>query len=89
MREFNHEFYQNRECEYFPCHETNDLDSFNCHYCYCPLYSLDDECGGNFSYNSKGIKDCSKCIRPHQPQMDADFYAGVMTIIENIAKKHR
>lgn len=59
-------FNQNRECEYFPCHETDDPEHFNCLFCYCPLYLLKDECGGNFSYeNDYGIKDCSGCMVPH------------------------
>ena len=86
---YNHEFYQNRDCKYFPCHRTDDPENFNCHFCYCPLYSLDDECGGTFSYNKKGIKDCTCCLRPHAPVPDGDFYAGVGRIIETIAKKHR
>jgi len=26
---------------------------------------LKDKCGGNFSYNKNGIKDCSNCTLPH------------------------
>jgi Zn-finger protein len=56
-------FFSNVECEYFPCHKTDKTDSFNCLFCYCPLYFLD--CGGNFSYTPTGIKDCSGCLLPH------------------------
>ena len=59
-------FYQNRECEYFPCHKTADADNFNCLFCYCPLYALGDRCGGNFTYTETGIKDCSNCLIPHR-----------------------
>lgn len=59
-------FFCNRECEYFPCHETKDPDNFNCLFCYCPLYALGDQCGGNFRFTERGIKDCSKCALPHQ-----------------------
>ena len=38
-------FFQHKECEFFPCHPTNDPDSFNCLFCYCPLYALGDKCG--------------------------------------------
>jgi Zn-finger protein len=55
----------NRECEYFPCHKGVDPEQFNCLFCYCPLYMLDNDCGGNFSYTKKGIKDCSACLIPH------------------------
>ena len=57
-------FIQNRACEYFPCHKTNDPDHFNCLFCYCPLYGMDD-CGGNPKYLPNGIKDCSACTVPH------------------------
>lgn len=62
----NFKFVQNSKCEYFPCHKVKDNKSFNCLFCYCPLYMLKDKCGGNFVYNN-GIKDCSKCIIPHSP----------------------
>ena len=63
----NSGFFCNRECEYFPCHETDDPDNFNCMFCYCPLYMLGDQCGGDFSYISGGIKDCSGCLKAHDP----------------------
>ena len=58
-------FFQNRECEYFPCHRIADPDRFNCLFCYCPLYALGRDCGGNFRYTDKGIKDCTACLIPH------------------------
>lgn len=61
-------FYQHRECEFFPCHATADPDSFNCLFCYCPLYALGDKCGGGFTYTDSGCKDCSKCLLPHKPE---------------------
>ena len=61
-------FFQNRECEYFPCHATKDPDSFNCLFCYCPLYALGRNCGGNFCYTESGIKDCSGCMVPHKKE---------------------
>ncbi len=61
-----YKFFQHRECEYFPCHEGADSDTFNCLFCYCPLYLMEDKCDGNFEYRSpEGIKDCSKCLIPH------------------------
>lgn len=57
-------YFQNKECEYYPCHDSDDI---NCLFCFCPLYSMD--CGGNFKMidgtNGKKIKDCSKCLIPH------------------------
>ena len=40
--------FTNRACEYFPCHEGVEPGSFNCLFCYCPLYALGTACGGNF-----------------------------------------
>ena len=62
----NYDFFQNKECEYFPCHNGADEESFNCLFCYCPLYCLGDKCGGNFTYTQGGIKDCSHCLVPHK-----------------------
>ena len=61
----NYAFFQNRSCEFFPCHETSRTEDFNCMFCYCPLYALGEDCGGNFVYLSNGRKDCSNCLIPH------------------------
>lgn len=61
----NYAFFQNRDCEYFPCHKGVKEESFNCLFCYCPLYVLGENCGGSFCYTETGIKDCSHCLRPH------------------------
>ena len=63
--EASHAFFQNRVCKYFPCHQGADELTFNCLFCYCPLYFL-DACGGDFR-DLKGIKDCTLCQKPHQP----------------------
>lgn len=62
----HYDFFQNRECEYFPCHAGADPETFSCIFCYCPLYALGENCGGSFAYTEKGIKDCSRCLRPHR-----------------------
>ena len=62
-----YKYFCNRECEFFPCHKTADPDRFNCLFCYCPLYALGERCGGNYRYTEKGIKDCSACTVPHDP----------------------
>lgn len=59
-------FFCHKDCEYFPCHPTEDPENFNCLFCYCPLYALGHNCGGNFSYLEGGIKDCSGCQLPHR-----------------------
>lgn len=72
MRSNNYRFFQNRECKFFPCHEVQDEDDFNCLFCYCPLY-LDDNCIGSPEYIITGrgqrIKDCSSCLVVHSPEM--------------------
>lgn len=62
----HYNFFQNRECEYFPCHKGVQEQDFNCLFCYCPLYCLGDRCGGSFAYLDNGIKDCSGCTKPHR-----------------------
>ena len=63
--ENSYRFFNNQACEYFPCHKTERPEDFNCLFCYCPLYFLEN-CGGNFKM--KGcIKDCSACKIPHHP----------------------
>ncbi len=72
MRSNSYRFFQNRECEFFPCHEVQDEDAFNCLFCYCPLY-LEDNCLGSPEYIITGrgqrIKDCSSCLVVHSPEM--------------------
>ncbi len=62
----NYSFFRHEKCEYFPCHKGVDPEDFNCLFCYCPLYAKGRECGGNFRYTEKGIKDCSNCTVPHR-----------------------
>lgn len=59
-------FFQNKTCEFFPCHSGISIDDFNCMFCYCPLYMLGSECGGNYRILPEGIKDCSDCTICHQ-----------------------
>ena len=58
-------FFRNVDCAYFPCHEGVEEGSFNCLFCYCPLYALGPSCGGHFTYTSSGVKDCSGYTRLH------------------------
>lgn len=75
-------YFQNRECQYYPCHKGADDERFNCLFCYCPLYTLGERCGGNFSYTDRGIKDCSNCTIPHQPK----GYIHVIGKFEEVAQ---
>ena len=65
MNESNsYRYFSNKDCEFFPCHKL-DGEFFNCLFCYCPLYTLGDACGGNYEYLPNGIKSCMKCTIPH------------------------
>ncbi|HLR20795.1 MAG TPA: cysteine-rich small domain-containing protein [Tissierellaceae bacterium] len=64
--EHSYRFFTNKDCKYLPCHYVDSTEDFNCLFCYCPLYFLED-CGGNYEDNN-GIKDCSNCLIPHRPR---------------------
>ncbi len=83
----HYDFFQNRECEYFPCHPGADPDSFSCLFCYCPLYALGENCGGNFRYTPAGIKDCSNCLRPHCRENYSAICAKMDAVLELAKKK--
>ena len=82
----HYKFFQNKECEYFPCHKCEITEDFNCLFCYCPLYALGDKCGGNFSYTEGGIKDCSACLVPHKAG-NYDHMMEKMGQVIELAKK--
>ena len=82
----NYDFFQNSACEYFPCHKCSDSENFSCLFCYCPLYALGDQCGGNFSYTKEGIKDCSVCLIPHRRENYERIMEKMKAVIE-LAKK--
>ncbi len=84
----NFDFFQNKECEYFPCHKDADPETFSCLFCYCPLYVLGDRCGGNFSYTAEGIKDCTNCLRPHQRE-NYNCICQCMDRIQEITKQRK
>ena len=82
----HYKFFQNKECEYFPCHEGASCESFSCLFCYCPLYALGDKCGGSFTYTESGIKDCSRCLKPHRAE-NYDRIVEKMGEIMELAQK--
>ena len=81
--------FSNRVCRFFPCHPGADENSFNCLFCYCPLYMLGEDCGGEFTYTKKGVKDCSGCLLPHLED-GYDYVTGRFSkIVETMRKdKH-
>ena len=82
----HYDFFQNKECEYFPCHAGADREGFSCLFCYCPLYALGDRCGGSFTYLENGIKDCSNCLRPHRRENNRKNMEKMGEVLE-LAKK--
>lgn len=64
----SYRFFENKECQYFPCHKP--LEHFNCLFCYCPFYHKQN-CPGNPKYlewEGKTIKECTDCTFPHEPE---------------------
>ncbi|MDO5399835.1 MAG: cysteine-rich small domain-containing protein [Eubacteriales bacterium] len=84
----HYDFFQNRDCEYFPCHPGADPETFSCLFCYCPLYCLGDRCGGNFTYTDSGVKDCTHCLRPHRRENYGSICNSMSAVLE-LAKKKR
>ena len=82
----HYQFFQNRDCEFFPCHRNVPEEQFNCLFCYCPLYALGDQCGGCYGYTAGGIKDCSGCIRPHLAENYEDVMSSMGKVLE-LAKR--
>lgn len=82
----HYDFFQNRECEFFPCHSQADPEDFNCLFCFCPLYALGEHCGGAFTYGENGIKDCSGCLFPHARENYPEICKRLTAVI-SLAKK--
>ena len=82
----NYDFFQHRACEYFPCHAGADPERFSCLFCYCPLYCLGENCGGNFRYTASGIKDCSGCLVPHRRENYDKITAKMDQVIALVKK---
>ncbi|WP_335342178.1 cysteine-rich small domain-containing protein, partial [Pseudoflavonifractor phocaeensis] len=82
-------FFCNRECEYYPCHTLPEGQDLNCLFCYCPLYMLGRECGGNYTYLDSGIKDCSNCIIPHQPKNYGYIASKFQAISQAMAEQEK
>lgn len=83
----HYKFVQNKECEYFPCHEGLSCENFSCLFCYCPLYALGDKCGGSFTYTENGIKDCTYCLKPHRRENYDKIMEKMSAVIELARKK--
>ncbi len=87
-RECAYSFTQHTACEFFPCHKTAHPENFNCLFCYCPLYALGSDCGGNFKWTEEGVKDCSDCLVPHTRD-SYDYMLKKFPELSELAKKNR
>mgnify|MGYP002857221856 CR=1 FL=1 len=62
-------FFENRDCQFFPCHKLEG--DFNCLFCYCPLYEK-NPCPGKPVFIKKEdgriLKNCTDCTFPHRPE---------------------
>lgn len=67
MSQDGSKFFQNTLCKHFPCHKDVPVESFNCMFCFCPLYWMDDCCGTPLKSKS-GLKSCISCSFPHHPE---------------------
>ncbi|MBQ8305686.1 MAG: cysteine-rich small domain-containing protein [Blautia sp.] len=85
----HYSYFSNRECEYFPCHEGASPDDFNCLFCYCPLYALGHDCGGNFTYTENGIKNCTGCMVPHRRRNYGYVTGKFRELADRIAKAEK
>lgn len=56
--------FQNKSCEFWPCHSEAEMDGMGCMSCYCPLYFI--ACPGNYTRLPDGRKDCSQCTIIHR-----------------------
>lgn len=55
MEEKHYDFFQNKLCEFYPCHPGADPETFSCLFCYCPLYALGDPVRGELPlYGKRG-----------------------------------
>ena len=74
-------FFANKECEFYPCHDSRT--DINCLFCYCPLYG--HECPGDAKIKEKDgkmIKSCRDCLFPHIPEN----YDRMVELIRNVNK---
>lgn len=82
-----YKYFSHTACEYFPCHPNSDQTNFNCLFCYCPLYALGENCGGDFVYLANGIKDCSNCLKPHKRENYDEIISRYQDIITLMNQK--
>jgi len=79
--------FTNEKCEYYPCHNMPEGEQINCMFCYCPLYALGKECGGDFTYTEKGRKNCAGCTKPHGKDGYEHVMAHIREVLELVSEK--
>lgn len=92
MDKHSSRFFQNRACEYFPCHEGIPEQELNCLFCFCPLYALGKTCGGDYRYTDGGYKDCSHCTFPHRRENYDGIlarYGDIMVLVARMDEEER
>ncbi len=85
----SYRFFNNAACAYRPCHDM-PADQINCLFCFCPLYALGPDCGGDFTYVGEqgDIKDCSACTVPHRRE-NYDYIMERFADIQRLAAPRR
>lgn len=83
-----YKYFQNKECPFFPCHKNIPIEQFNCLFCFCPLYSLKERCGGNYRYLKDGTKDCSQCLLPHV-KGNYNYIIKKLALVTDVVKKNK
>ena len=86
-RKHDFSYFCNKDCQFYPCHDIEEGEQLNCLFCYCPLYALGKDCGGNFKYLDGGIKDCSDCKLPHSEAGYAYVTMNYQKIVEAMKEK--
>ena len=84
----HYKFFQNRDCEYWRCHNSVPEEEFNCLFCYCPLLTQKACIGirnGNAKYLINGWKDCSNCDFPHK----VENYSSMIDEIKSFHKERK
>ena len=65
---FSYKYFENRDCEFWPCHGYSKEQGHNCMFCRCPLFN-EHTCYGIITgegvYLENGVKDCTNCRYNH------------------------